>query len=60
MRPHYKPVRFDESKINKAYKLLIESDKQISEICYASGFESILFFTGSLRNLRIVDPKITG
>jgi AraC-like DNA-binding protein len=34
----------NEYRINAACKLLIESDLQVTEICYACGFESLPFF----------------
>ncbi len=50
----------NEYKINSACKLLIETNKQISEVCYAAGLRVSLFSIGSLRNLRIVNLKTTG
>jgi AraC-like DNA-binding protein/quercetin dioxygenase-like cupin family protein len=47
----------NEYKINKACKLLIETDKQISEICYASGFESIPFFYRQFKKFKTCQPK---
>ena len=47
----------NEYKINRACKLLIESDKQVSEICYASGFESIPFFYRQFKKFKKVQPK---
>jgi AraC-like DNA-binding protein len=47
----------NEFKINKACKLLIETDKQISEICYASGFESIPFFYRQFKKFKNCQPK---
>jgi AraC-like DNA-binding protein/quercetin dioxygenase-like cupin family protein len=47
----------NEYKINKACKLLIETDKQISEICYASGFESIPFFYRQFKKFKNCQPK---
>jgi AraC-like DNA-binding protein len=47
----------NEYKVNCACKLLIESDKQVSEICYASGFESIPFFYRQFKKFKKVQPK---
>lgn len=47
----------NEYKINRACKLLIETDKQISEICYSSGFESIGFFYRQFKKFRNCQPK---
>lgn len=47
----------NEYKINKACKLLIETDKQISEICYNSGFESIPFFHRQFKKFKNCQPK---
>ena len=47
----------NEYKINKACKLLIETDKQISEICYASGFETIPFFYRQFKKFKKCQPK---
>lgn len=47
----------NEYKINKACKLLIETDKQISEICYSSGFESIPFFYRQFKKFKNCQPK---
>lgn len=47
----------NEYKINKACKLLIETDRQISEICYASGFESIPFFYRQFKKFKNCQPK---
>jgi AraC-like DNA-binding protein len=47
----------NEYKVNRACKLLIESDKQVSEICYASGFESIPFFYRQFKKFKKVQPK---
>lgn len=47
----------NEYKINRACKLLIETDKQISEICYASGFESIPFFYRQFKKFKNCQPK---
>ncbi|MEP7108482.1 MAG: AraC family transcriptional regulator [Ferruginibacter sp.] len=47
----------NEYKINNACKLLIETDKQISEICYASGFESIPFFYRQFKKIKNCQPS---
>lgn len=47
----------NEYKINRACKLLIETDKQISEICYAAGFESIPFFYRQFKKFKDYQPK---
>ena len=47
----------NEYKINKACKLLIETDRQISEICYAAGFESIPFFYRQFKKFKNCQPK---
>jgi YesN/AraC family two-component response regulator len=47
----------NEYKINRACKLLIETDKQISEICYAAGFESIPFFYRQFKKFKCCQPK---
>lgn len=44
-------------KISKACKLLIETDKQISEVCFASGFESIPFFFRQFKKFKRCSPK---
>lgn len=47
----------NEYKINRACRLLIETDKQISEICYASGFESLPFFYRQFKKFKGYQPK---
>lgn len=47
----------NEYKINRACKLLIETDKQISEIGYAAGFESIPFFYRQFKKFKDCQPK---
>ena len=47
----------NEYKISKACKLLIETDKQISEICYGSGYESIPFFNRQFKKFKNCQPK---
>jgi AraC-like DNA-binding protein len=47
----------NEYRINKACKLLIETDKQISEICYQVGFESIPFFYRQFKKIKNSPPQ---
>ena len=47
----------NEYKISKACKMLIDTDKQISEICYDSGFESIPFFYRQFKKFKNCQPK---
>lgn len=47
----------NEFKINKACKLLIETDMQVSAICYAAGFESIPFFYRQFKKFKHCQPK---
>ncbi len=47
----------NEYKINRACKLLIETDKQISEVCYAAGFESVPFFYRQFKKFKNCQPK---
>ena len=47
----------NEYKISKACKLLIDTDKQIGEICYGSGFESIPFFYRQFKKFKHCQPK---
>ncbi len=47
----------NEYKISKACALLIDTDKQISEICYDSGFESIPFFYRQFKKFKNCQPK---
>lgn len=48
----------NEYRINRACKLLIETDKQVSEICYISGFESIPFFYRQFKKFKNCQPKL--
>ena len=48
----------NEYKINRACKQLIETDRQIGEICYASGFESIPFFYRQFKRFKKCQPKL--
>ena len=47
----------NEYKINKACRFLIETDKRISEVCYASGFESIPFFYRQFKRFKNCQPN---
>ncbi len=47
----------NEYRISKACKLLIDTDKQISEICFNSGFESIPFFYRQFKKFKKCQPK---
>jgi AraC-like DNA-binding protein len=47
----------NEYRISKACKQLIDTDKQISEICYDSGFESIPFFYRQFKKFKKCQPK---
>jgi AraC-like DNA-binding protein len=47
----------NEYKINRACKLLIETDKTVNEICYCSGFESIPFFYRQFKKFKNYRPK---
>ncbi|MEO6870426.1 MAG: AraC family transcriptional regulator [Ginsengibacter sp.] len=47
----------NEYKINRACKLLIETDKQVSEVCYAAGFESIPYFYRQFKKIKNCQPK---
>lgn len=47
----------NEFKINKACKLLLETDKQVSEVCYLAGFESIPFFYRQFKKFKNCQPK---
>lgn len=47
----------NEYKISKSCKLLIETDKSISEICYESGFESIPFFYRQFKRFKSCQPR---
>ena len=47
----------NEYKINRACRLLIETDKSINEICYKSGFESIPFFYRQFKKFKHCQPK---
>jgi AraC-like DNA-binding protein/quercetin dioxygenase-like cupin family protein len=47
----------NEYRINRACKLLIETDKQVSEICYGTGFESIPFFYRQFKKIKKCPPQ---
>ncbi len=47
----------NEYRINRACKLLIETDKQVSEICYSAGFESIPFFYRQFKKTKNCAPQ---
>ncbi len=47
----------NEYRINRACKLLIETDKQVSEICYRVGFESIPFFYRQFSKIKKCPPQ---
>lgn len=47
----------NEYKINRACKMLIETDRQVAEVCYASGFESIPFFYRQFKKFKNCQPK---
>jgi AraC-like DNA-binding protein len=47
----------NEYRINRACKLLIHTDKQVSEICYNTGFESIPFFYRQFKKIMNSPPQ---
>jgi AraC-like DNA-binding protein len=47
----------NEYRIGKASKLLIETDKQVSQICYSVGFESIPFFYRQFKKIKESSPQ---
>src|SRR5579859_6408024 len=47
----------NEYKINRACKLLFETDKSINEVCYMAGFESIPFFYRQFKKFKSCQPK---
>lgn len=47
----------NEYRINRACRLLIETDKQITEVCYESGFESVTFFFRQFKKFKNCQPK---
>lgn len=46
----------NEVRIGKAARLLIDTDKNVSEIAYASGFDSLAHFNATFRRLKQVPP----
>ncbi|KAA9346752.1 AraC family transcriptional regulator [Larkinella humicola] len=46
----------NEYKINVACRLLIETDLQIAEVCYASGYESLTFFYRQFKKFKNYQP----
>jgi AraC-like DNA-binding protein len=46
-----------ETRINEACKLLSETDKYISEICYLSGFNNLSSFNRAFKRVMHVTPK---
>jgi AraC-like DNA-binding protein len=46
----------NEYRINAACKLLIESDFQVTQVCYASGFESLPFFYRQFKKYKGSSP----
>lgn len=47
----------NEYKINVACRLLIETDRQVAEVCYASGYESSTFFYRQFRKFKQLPPQ---
>lgn len=47
----------NEYRINNACRLLIESDLQVSELCYCSGYESIPYFYKQFKKIKGVSPQ---
>jgi AraC-like DNA-binding protein len=47
----------NEYKINVACRLLIETDMQVAEVCYASGYESITFFYRQFKKFKNNQPQ---
>ena len=46
-----------ETRINEACKLLSDTDKYVSEICYLSGFKNLSGFNRSFKRIMHVTPK---
>ena len=46
----------NEFKINKACKLLLETDKQVSEVCYLAGLRKIPFFYRQFKKFKGYSP----
>jgi AraC-like DNA-binding protein len=47
----------NEYRINRACKLLIETERQVSEICYQVGYESIPFFYRQFKKIKNMPPQ---
>lgn len=47
----------NEFKINKACKLLIETEMPVCGVCYAAGFESVPFFYRQFKKFKHCQPK---
>jgi|SRR5450432_56805 AraC-like DNA-binding protein len=47
----------NEYRINRACKLLIETEKQVTEICYQVGYESIPFFYRQFKKIKNMPPQ---
>jgi AraC-like DNA-binding protein/quercetin dioxygenase-like cupin family protein len=47
----------NEYRINRACKLLIETEKQVTEICYQVGYESIPFFYRQFKKIKNIPPQ---
>jgi len=47
----------NDYKVSRSCKLMIETDKSISEICYDAGFESIPFFYRQFKKFKGCQPK---
>ncbi len=47
----------NEFRINRACKLLIETDRQVSDICYQVGYESIPFFYRQFKKVKQIPPQ---
>jgi YesN/AraC family two-component response regulator len=47
----------NEYRINRACKLLIETEKQVSEICYQVGYETIPFFYRQFKKIKNMPPQ---
>lgn len=46
----------NEYRINSACRQLIETDMQVAEVCYASGFESISYFYRQFKRIKHCQP----
>jgi AraC-like DNA-binding protein/quercetin dioxygenase-like cupin family protein len=47
----------NEYRINRACKLLIETERQVSEICYQVGYETIPFFYRQFKKIKNMPPQ---